>query len=130
MLTQYGRLLEQGHLLANRFEGGSLREGVLIGKRALNRIIMVPYIPIREKYTNILRLAFSDRLQMRGKNFCHAKTWERRSRNYQLSGASRGSRSHTVFPLKACLHEGGELQVGKVTCVAMLEKKPASSSSK
>ena len=67
---------------------------------------------------------------MRGKNFCHAKTWERRSRNYQLSGASRGSRSHTVFPLKACLHEGGELQVGKVACVAMLEKKPASSSSK
>ena len=67
---------------------------------------------------------------MRGKNFCHAKTWERRSRSYQLSGASHGSRSHTVFPLKACLHEGGELQVGKVTCVAMLEKKPASSSSK
>ena len=83
---------------------------------------MVPYIPIREKYTNILRLAFSYRLQMRGKNFCHAKTWERRSRNYQLSGESRGSRSHTVFPLKACLHEGGKLQVGKVTCVAMLEK--------
>ena len=67
MLTQYGRLLEQGHLLANRFEGGSLREGVLIGKRALNRIIMVPYIPIREKYTNISRLSFSFRPQMRGK---------------------------------------------------------------
>ena len=76
MLTQYGRLLEQGHLLANRFEGGSLREGVLIGKRALNRIIMVPYIPIREKYTNISRISFSFRPQMLGKNFSHAKTWE------------------------------------------------------
>ena len=76
MLTQYGRLLEQGHLLANRFEGGSLREGVLIGKRALNRIIMVPYIPIREKYTNISRISFSFRPQTRGKNFSYAKTWE------------------------------------------------------
>ena len=81
---------------------------------------MVPYIPIREKYTNISRISFSFRPQMRGKNFSHAKTWEWRSksRSYQLSVASRHSRSHIVFLLRACLHEGGVLQVG----LAMLEK--------
>ena len=93
---------------------------MLIGKRALNRIIMVPYIPIREKYTNISRISFSFRPQMRGKNFSHAKTWEWRSksRSYQLSDASRRSRSHIVFLLRACLHESGVLQVG----LAVLEK--------
>ena len=61
---------------------------------------------------------------MRGKNFSYAKTWEWRSksRSYQLSGALRRSKSHTVFPLRACLYEGGGLQVGEVTCLAVLEK--------
>ena len=81
---------------------------MLIGRRALNRIIMVPYIPIRKKYTNISRLSFSFGYK------CVART--------SLSSASRRSRSHAVFPLRACLHEGGVLQVGEVTCLAVLEK--------
>ena len=35
MLTQYGRLLEQGHLLAKQIRGVLIREGVFIRRRAL-----------------------------------------------------------------------------------------------
>ena len=130
MPTQYGCLLEQGRLLVKPIRRGVLiRDGVLIRRRALIESLWYLTFQLGRSTPTFCGLLSPTGYKC-VVNFCHAKTWERRSRSYQLSGASHGSRSHTVIPLKACLHESGELQVGKVTCVAMLKKKPASSSSK
>ena len=118
----------RGAYWQNRFEGGSHQRGGAYWKeRAKSNHPMIPYIPNQGEVHQHSPVCFLLQAAMRGKNFCHAKTWKSRSksRSYKLSGRSRGSRIHTVFLLWACLHKGGGLQIGEVICLPMLIKQPA-----